>query len=236
MSRINPKYLENMTLFSRPLRHNVHFGVHWHYSQCWAMLQTLDKNSLGVKKKPAKHATCCLFLPWPLSVLTQRACLYAGGHVILCMRVGRRGKRVSFVFSLSKCVERDSKRNRRAGCGGWGGVDALGMCLCLCVEPHTCVSVTDWSVARFHRPSAAASPDRGTEWENFGLFSSSSCSPFPSRAAGRPHSPLDAKHTPPLSPWHFSYVADERVVARLPAACLYTWVNKAQLISFGHNV
>lgn len=120
MSRINPKYLENMTLFSRPLRHNVHFGVHWHYSQCWAMLQTLDKNSLGVKKPPAKHATCCLFLPWPLSVLTQRACLYAGGHVILCMRVGRRGKRVSFVFSLSKCVERDSKRNRRAECGGWG--------------------------------------------------------------------------------------------------------------------
>lgn len=103
------------------------------------------------RKKTAKHATCCFFLPWPLSVLAQRACLGAGGHVIVCMCVGRRRERLSFVFSLSKRVQRDSHRKRQRGSLG-----AVGVCLCL---PHTCVSVTDWLAAGFHRPSAVASPE-----------------------------------------------------------------------------
>lgn len=147
-----------MTLFSRSPRHNVHVCVHRHYSQCWATLQTLDENSLGLrgeeKKTSAKHATCCFLLPWPLSVLTQRACLYAGGHVIVCMCVGRRRKRVSFVFAVGRRVQRDSGGERQRGSLG-----AVGVRLCSCVELHTCASVTDWLAARFHRPSAVASPE-----------------------------------------------------------------------------
>ncbi len=111
-----------------------------------------------------------------------------------CMHVclGRWRKRVSFAFSLSKCIQRDSKRKRQRGSQA-----AVGVRLCLCVELNTCVSVTDWLAARFHRLSAVASPEIARQSGRISYyFPALACSLVPSHAAGRPHSPLDAKHTP----------------------------------------
>lgn len=96
-----------------------------------------------MKKKKKTSRTChvLFFLPWPLSLLTQQACVNTGSHIIVCMCVGR----------WSKYEQSDSKWKRKRERQSLG---AIGVCLCLRVQLHTCVSVTDWLAARFHRPSA----------------------------------------------------------------------------------
>lgn len=108
-------------------------------------------------------------------------------------------------------------------------------CVCVCV--NTCVGVIDWLVACFHQLSSVLFLLRQQNW--VGEF----CSIFQRRlfSLSFPCSwsatlTTHCQTHSPRSPWHFSYVTTERVVARLLAACLYTWVNKAQLILFGHNV
>lgn len=69
-SRLNTSYLQDLTLFSWPLRRDVHFCVHRHYSE-----RRLTCNSHGPKmeKQPKQTEMCTLLLSQPLHVLTRAA-------------------------------------------------------------------------------------------------------------------------------------------------------------------
>lgn len=57
-SRLNANYLQDVTLFSGPLRHDVHLCVHRHYNECWA-----KHNSHGVKMKETVQTNTHVLFP-----------------------------------------------------------------------------------------------------------------------------------------------------------------------------
>lgn len=88
-SRLNANYLQDVTLFSGPLRHDVHLCVHRHYNECWA-----KRNSHGLKTKETAQTNtpmCCFLfsqpppvlpLPWSMTLLEGMsvcACVSAAG-------------------------------------------------------------------------------------------------------------------------------------------------------------
>ena len=138
----SPEHCEDMTLFSRSLRNSVHVFVLRHYNQCCAMLQCLEKNSLGWRgkdKNPAKHATCCSLLPGPFSVITH--CVSSQFRSCHCIRVYEGGRGCHLHSLLTKCVQRDSERKSRRRSPGC----CRCVCLCLCVKLNTCEC--DWLIS-----------------------------------------------------------------------------------------
>lgn len=64
-SRLNANYLQDVTLCSGPLRHDMHLCVHRHYNECWA-----KRNSHGLKMKETAQTNthmCCFLFSQPPS-------------------------------------------------------------------------------------------------------------------------------------------------------------------------
>lgn len=99
-------------------------------------------------------------------------------------------------------------------------------CVFVCV--HGPFGVTDWLASEVASAEIARQSREGSRYHFCSL-------PSPLHAAGRPHSPPRAKHTPLYPPDILAMLPlRELWLACLPPACAQ--VNKAQLISLCHNV
>lgn len=187
LSRLSPKYLDGTPACSKPseaqcslwcpqtsqpvLSTGTNFG--WEFA--WT------KGRKKQKQKTAKHATCCLFLPQP------GECVFRLGVMSSDVRADggrRRGAGLSFVFSLNKCVARDSRNRRGRVC----------VCVCMWVCEYDGDSLLATVCCRVGGRVRRSSP----AWAALSALSD---------AAGRPRSPRRAKRTPPPSRWHFRYAA-----------------------------
>lgn len=103
-SRLNANYLQDVTLFSGPLRHDVHLCVHRHYNECWA-----KRNSHGLKTKGTAQTNT--HVPFPLQPTTSGAPLWSLTlleGMSVCARVSAAGGERLFVW-----VQRNSVGQNR---------------------------------------------------------------------------------------------------------------------------
>lgn len=105
-SRLNANYLQDVTLFSGPLRHDVHLCVRIHYNECWA-----KRNSHGLKTKETAQTNthmCCFLFSQPPPAPPQWSMTLLEGMSV-CARVTAAGGERLFVWVQRNSVE----QNRR---------------------------------------------------------------------------------------------------------------------------
>lgn len=121
MSRLNTSYLQDVTLFSWPLRRDVHSSVHRHYSEGWG-----DVEFTWAKKRrnsPNKRRNV-LFAPQPATARAHPCSMTPPLEVMsLCARVSAAGG--------GRLPSTESARGRTRRHYWAGGLLDAGMRLCV---------------------------------------------------------------------------------------------------------